>query len=81
MRRPCEVNKTITKDNGCMKTIKTFSYVALLTQVNGDEVKAVRYDGYKSKYDLLDIVKNDHPGWNLKGVWKLYDDDFREGTT
>lgn len=78
MRRPCEVMTTITKDNGCIKNVKTFSYVALLTEINGDEVKAVRYDGYTSKYDLKDIVAKVYPEWNLKGIWKLYDAEFRK---
>lgn len=79
MKRPCEIDEIIFKDNGCAKRIKTYSYVAVLTQIDGDEVKAVRYDGYTSKFNLQDAVKNDYPDWNLKGVWKLYDDDFRGG--
>ena len=79
MRRPCETIETIQKENGNFKSVKHYSYVALLTEIEGDQVQAVRYDGYASKYDgLYDEIKADYPGWNIKGIWKLYDDDFRE---
>lgn len=59
------------------RTVKLFSYVALLTERDGCEVKAARYDGYKSKYDLHDTISADYPDWNLKGIYKLCDDDFK----
>ena len=78
MRRPCETVEMIQKENGNFKSVKHYSYVALLTEIDGDQVKAVRYDGYTSKCNgLANEVENDHPGWKIKGIWKLYDDDFR----
>lgn len=78
MRTTCEQYQLIAKENGCMKQIKTYSYVALLCKVDGDEVKAVRYDGYTSKYDLPKVVKSEYPEYKCKGILKLYDLDFEQ---
>ena len=76
MIRPCE-QTDIVRTGKSTKTIKTYSYVALLCEKDGSEVKAIRYDGYTSKYDLRDsIIENEHLGWKCKGVWRLYDSDF-----
>ena len=73
-RRSC--TQFMTGTSG--KTTKTFSYVVLLCEKGGSEVKAVRLDGYTSKYDLnfQDDLKGNYPDWNIKGIWKLYDEDF-----
>ncbi len=79
MRRPCETIEVVQKENGTYRSVKHYSYVALLTEVDGDQVKAVRYDGYTSKEDgLIPEIEREYPGWNIKGIWKLYDNDFRE---
>ncbi len=79
MRRPCETIETIQKANGTYRSVKHYSYVALLTEIEGDQVQAVRYDGYTSKEDgLFSDIEHDYPGWKIKGIWKLYDQDFRE---
>lgn len=78
MRTTCEQYQLIAKENGTMKQIKTYSYVALLCKVGGDEVRAVRYDGYTSKYDLPKVVKAEYPEYKCKGMWKLYDLDFEK---
>ena len=66
--------RTTTQPSGCLKTVKTFSYVVLLCEKGGSEVKAVRLDGYTSKYDIK--ASEMFPDWNIKGIWKLYDEDF-----
>lgn len=81
MKRSCETLETYFKPNGNMAHRKTYSYVILLCKKGGDEVKAIRVDGYTSKYDMLDDVSGNYPDWNLKGIWKLYDSDFEEGNT
>ena len=80
MRKECIQFRVIQKDNGGTKTEKTYSYVALLCEKNGSEVKAVRLDGYASKYDkdMRQDIDRNFPGWNIKGIWKLYDSDFDE---
>ena len=79
MRRPCETVEVVQKENGNFRSVKHYSYVALLTEIEGDQVKAVRYDGYTSKEDgLVPEIERDYPGWKIKGIWKLYDSDFKE---
>lgn len=76
MRRPCETTDLVQRADGKYRSVKHYSYVMLLTKIDDDEVMAVRYDGYSNKEELVNAV--DHPGWNCKGIWKLYDNDFRE---
>ena len=79
MRRPCETVELVQKADGRWRNTKHYSYVALLTEIEGDQVLAVRYDGYTSKKDgLVADIEFDYPGWKIKGIWKLYDTDFRE---
>jgi len=79
MRRPCETVEVVQKENGNFRSVKHYSYVALLTEIEGDQVQAVRYDGYTSKEDgLIPEIESDYPGWKIKGIWKLYDSDFKE---
>lgn len=82
--RPTETLETVSKPNGCMKTIKKFSYVVTLCRKGSDEVKAVRMDGYTSKYDpdfRADLAGNwPESKWFVKSILKLYDTDFEGGT-
>lgn len=74
---PTEVYQREFKANGCQgRMIKKYSYVVVLCERKGGDVKAVRYDGYTSKTDLYKVVDADHPGWKIKGVWRLYEEDF-----
>jgi len=77
-RSPCKESTLIVKKNGTTKTIYTYSYVAVLAEKNGSAVKAVRMNGFERKADVLDTVRQEYPGWNVKCVYKLYDDDFEE---
>lgn len=65
------------------KTIKTFSYVVTLCRKGSDEVKAVRLDGYKSKYDrdFKEDLEGNFPEsqWTVKSILKLHDSDFEGG--
>lgn len=62
------------------KTIKTYSYVVTLCRKGTDEVKAVRLDGFTSKYDqdFREALAADYPEteWTTKSVLKLYESDF-----
>lgn len=78
MFRPVESAVTMQKENGGFKTVRLYSYVVLLTEIDGDGVKAVRYDDYERKTDLYHEALNDYPGWKIKGTWKLYEEDFKE---
>lgn len=82
--RPTEIFQTITKPNGGLKTVKLYSYVITLCRKGTDEVKAVRVDGYSSKYDAMfkSDIEGNYPKskWTLKSILRLYDSDFEEGT-
>ena len=77
---PVEVNETFVKDNGNIGHRVLHSYVALLTEKDGSEVKAVRLDqlSIKKGNSLNDYIQEQFPDWNIKGVWRLYEDDFRK---
>ena len=77
---PVEVSETFVKDNGNIGHRVLHSYVALLTEKDGSEVKAVRLDRISlTKGNALnDYIQERFPNWNIKGVWRLYEDDFRK---
>lgn len=77
-RIPTEINQTYSADNGTRKSRVLHSYVALLTEKDGSEVKAVRLDEMEIKKGnaLNDYIRKHYPDWNIKGTWRLYDDDF-----
>lgn len=77
-RIPVEIIQTYFADNGTQKSRVLHSYVALLAEKDGSEVKAVRLDemGLTKGNALNDYIREHYPDWNIKGVWRLYDDDF-----
>ena len=56
---------------------KVYSYAALICRKGGSDVSAVRCSGFVGKLDVLEAVKQEHPGWNVKGIYKLYEEDFQ----
>ena len=59
------------------------SYVVLLTEKDGSEVKAVRFSTIEKKGTdaFVEAFHDAFPeweDWNVKGSWRLYEDDFRE---
>jgi len=71
------------------RTIKTHSYIAILCRIlsneemnspiaGPDDYMAVRIDYQERKEDVYKILANEYPNWKLKGVWRLYDEDFME---
>lgn len=73
----CEQFQTIQKPNGSYKTEHLYSYVALMTSRRGDGcVLAIRMDYCKNKTDVAMKLKEYAQAWNVKGVWRLYDEDF-----
>lgn len=76
MRKPTKISEW-SKDNGCLgRTVKLYSYIVVLCEKEGCEVKAVRYDWYERKQDVMTKATEDYPRWNLKGVYRLYEQDF-----
>lgn len=78
-----ETYEEYLKKNGCLARKVYHSYVILLAEKNGSEVKAVRIhtDKKKGNQDFFDDLKEAFPEldkWNVKGAWRLYEDDFRK---
>lgn len=61
------------------KTIKLFSYAALLTVPGPEhEIHAVRMDGYENKLNAMKEIWKQFPGAKIKTISKLYESDFEE---
>lgn len=82
-RRPVQTEEININDKG--RTIKQVrsSYVVLLTEKDGSEVKAVRFETIEKKgtdafAEAFHEVFPEWEDWNVKGSWRLYEDDFRE---
>ena len=83
-REPVETLEEYFKDNGCMARRVYHSYVILLTEKDGSEVKAVRIHTIEKKgttnfEEAYHEAFPDWENWNVKGTWRLYEDDFRGG--
>lgn len=78
MRRPTTGSRTITLPNGCHKKVDLYTFAVILTEINGDRVKAVRVDEQSSEVTAAKKALLESPGWKLKAVCKLTDGDFDE---
>lgn len=69
------------------KTIKMHSYIAILCRIlsfeelnspapGPSDYMAVRVDYQERKEDVYKILAEEYPNWKMKGVWRLYDEDF-----
>ena len=77
--KPCESLYQERKKNGMLgKTIKLSSYVVILCEINGAEVKAVRMDYYRTKNEAKAYAAEQYPDWKIKAVYRLYDEDYRK---
>ncbi len=77
--RSCENFRRVINDNGMMgRTIKEYSYVVTLCRIGGDEVAAVRMEYFGSKTDVHNAIARQFPGWKIKTINRLYDEDFRD---
>lgn len=82
VRMPVETLEEYFKDNGNLAKRVYHSYVVLLTEKDGSEVMAFRFHTTEKKGNAffdkaLHEAFPDWDNWNIKGVWRLYDDDFR----
>ena len=79
MTRPCERSRREVKDNGLLgRTIKEHSYVVTLCRIGGNRVSAVRMEYYGSKTDVHNAIAKQFPGWKIKTISRLYDEDFQD---
>ena len=75
-RIPTEQRDVVPTPTGGARTVKLYSYVITLTEQDGSEVKAIRADGFQNKHDVYVSCIEQWPGWNIKGIQKLYESDF-----
>lgn len=74
-----QTTETFIKQNGTLGTRVWSDYAVLLTEKDGSEVKAVRIHALNKKGSgLTEEIEEQYPEWNIKGCWRLYEDDFRE---
>ncbi len=78
MKKPTETNNTIILKSGKKKTVHLFSYVVLLCRKGDQDVKAIRCEYFQNKTDVRKAVSKQWVGWNIKDIWRLYDEDFKE---
>lgn len=77
MTKPVDSYAKVPGASGNYRTVKLHSYVVTLTEIGGDGVAAIRMDGYQSKVDLYPELRKTYEGrWKIKGIQKLYDEDF-----
>lgn len=82
VRMPVETLEKYLKDNGNLAKKVYHSYVMLLTEKDGSEVMAFRFHTNEKKgttafYEAYHEAFPEWNNWNVKGVWRLYEDDFR----
>ena len=77
MKKPTESLMREVKPNGCMgRTIKKYSYVVTMCKKGEAEVMAVRMDYFQNKLDAHKAIEEQYPGWRVKTISKLYEEDF-----
>lgn len=77
MKKPTESWMREVKANGCMgRTIKKYSYVVTMCKKGEAEVMAVRMDYFQNKLDVHKAIEEQYPGWKIKTISKLYEEDF-----
>ena len=89
MKKPTESWMREVKANGCMgRTIKRYSYVVTMCKKGEAEVmavrmdyfqnklEAVRMDYFQNKLDAHKAIEEQYPGWRVKTISKLYEEDF-----
>lgn len=80
IKEPVESSETYVKDNGCLGTRVLHSYVVVLTEKDGANVKAIRIHTQhkKGQSEMMDQIEMGYPEWNIKSITRLYEDDFRK---
>lgn len=80
IKEPIESSETYVKDNGCLGTRVLHSYVVVLTEKDGANVKAIRIHTQhkKGQEKMTRQIELGFPDWNIKSITRLYEDDFRK---
>ena len=75
MMTPTAGTKVIVK-NGFHKRIPARSYVVVMTETGGSQVKAIRLDKQVSMAEAKQTAEADNPQWKFKAIFPLTDRDF-----
>ena len=70
----------VIEKNGFHRRIRTWSFVIVMTEIGGSNVKAVRLDDQVSMDEARKTAETDNPGWRFKGLFTLSERDFERGT-
>ena len=80
MRKPTIEQTYTVKPNGNFgRTLQRYSYVATLCEIEGERVQAVRLEYFSNKGEVRKYIDIEFPGWKVKTINRLYDEDFKEG--
>ena len=66
----------VIEKNGFHRRIRTWSYVIVMTEIGGSNVKAVRLDDQVSMDEARKTAEQDNPNWRFKGLFTLSERDF-----
>ena len=58
-------------------TKKTELYSYVVTYIREGEEMAIRFDGYPSRNDKAFQIGIERPGWRVKSIRKLYEEDYQ----
>lgn len=65
--------------NGFHRKVATWSFVVILTEIGGSDVKAVVLHEQTSMDEARKTAVEDNPGYRFKGLMPLTDRDFAKG--
>lgn len=71
-------HKVVNEQTGKERTVTLYSYVVLMTERDGSEVACLRVDNESSKLGLQKFIERAWPGWRIKAIYRLYEEDFEE---
>ena len=74
-----EITYRVKANGNFGRKMEGHSYVAVLCQQDGEEVKAARMDYYVNQFDARKAAIEMYPGYNVKFMHRLYDEDFEGG--
>ena len=80
IKEPTQTEEIYIDEKGKTKKIVYSSYVVVLTEKDGANVKAVRIHttAKKGQSEMIDQIEAQWPDWNIKSITRLYEDDFRK---
>ena len=62
--------------NGFHRKVRTWSFVVVMCEKGGTDVKAIRLDNQTSMDEARMTAEQDNPGWRFKGIFTISERDF-----